>query len=220
MEGIRVVLLGPPGAGKGTQAKLLRQKFDVCQISTGDLLRAAVQEKTPLGEKAVQYIERGALVPDDLMVDLVASRLQEKDCARGFILDGFPRTVAQAESLDRMLERLGTGLQAVFSVQVPREAIVERLAGRRTCQGCGAIYHRTFSPSKTGSTCERCHAPLYQREDDREETVQKRLAVYDRQTAPLVDYYRVRGILREIDGLGTTEDVRDRMVRALGERRA
>jgi adenylate kinase len=219
LAGTGLVLLGPPGAGKGTQAKLLRERFEGCQISTGDLLREAVSEQTALGRQAAAYIERGALVPDDLIVELVAERLQQKECAQGFILDGFPRTLAQAESLNPILARLEMRLNAVLSLRVPEQLIVERLAGRRTCRGCGTLYHSIFNPPKSGGLCDRCGAELYQRDDDREETVKARLRVYADQTAPLVSYYRDRGLLREIDGVGKVEEVQGRMLKALGELR-
>ena len=215
--GARVVLLGPPGAGKGTQAKLLQDKFGVCQISTGDILRKAVAEQTPLGKEASQYINRGALVPDSVIVDLVATRLQEKDCEKGFILDGFPRTIPQAESLDTILKQRGIGLNSVLSVQVPQDVIIERLAGRRTCRSCGALSHVTLSPSKKAGICDRCGGELYQRDDDREETISHRLKVYDDQTVPLLDYYRGQGLLREIGGVGTVDEIRARVIAALGD---
>jgi adenylate kinase len=215
--GARVVLLGPPGAGKGTQAKLLQDKFGVCQISTGDILRKAVAEQTPLGKEASQYINRGALVPDSVIVDLVATRLQEKDCEKGFILDGFPRTIPQAESLDAILKQRGIGLNSVLSVQVPQDVIIERLAGRRTCRSCGALSHVTLSPSKKAGICDRCGGALYQRDDDREETIAHRLRVYDDQTAPLLNYYRGQDLLREIDGVGTVDEIRARVIAALGD---
>jgi adenylate kinase len=215
--GARVVLLGPPGAGKGTQAKLLQDKFGVCQISTGDILRKAVTEQTPLGKEASQYINRGALVPDSVIVDLVAARLKEKDCEKGFILDGFPRTIPQAKSLDAILKQRGIGLNSVLSVQVPQDVVIERLAGRRTCRSCGALSHVTFSPPKKAGICDRCGGELYQRDDDREETIAHRLRVYDDQTAPLLDYYRGQGLLREIDGVGAVDEIRARVTAALGD---
>jgi len=215
--GARVVLLGPPGAGKGTQAKLLEEKFAAPQISTGDILRKAVADQSLLGKQASEYIRRGELVPDRLIIDLVADRLKQKDCETGFVLDGFPRTIAQAQSLEEILKKMGLGLDCVLSVQVPHKLIVERLSGRRTCKGCGALYHVVFDPPKAAGTCNRCGGELFQRDDDREETVTNRLKVYDNQTAPLVSYYRERGLLREIDGVGEVADIGKRVVRALGD---
>jgi adenylate kinase len=215
--GARVVLLGPPGAGKGTQAKLLQERFAACQISTGDILRKAVAEQTRLGKEAAQYIERGALVPDDVIVGLVGERLKEKDCENGFILDGFPRTIPQAESLDAMLREMRLSLNRALSVQVPRSVIIERLAGRRSCKNCGALAHVVFSPPKKEGVCDRCGGELYQRQDDKEETVAHRLKVYEQQTAPLVDYYRRRDLLREIDGVGAVDEIRSRVMAALGD---
>ena len=212
----RVVLLGPPGAGKGTQAKLLEQEFGAVQISTGDILRKAVADQTPLGKQAGDYLKRGALVPDDVIIDLIAERLQQKDCAKGFLLDGFPRTIPQAESLDVILKKLALSLNCVLSVQVPREVIIERLAGRRTCKNCGALSHVIFEPPKQPGVCDRCGGELYQRDDDREETIANRLTVYEAQTAPLVDYYRRQGALREIDGVGSISEIRARVMTALG----
>jgi adenylate kinase len=217
LASLRVVLLGPPGAGKGTQAKLLREKFEACQVSTGDILRKAVADQSPLGKEASAYIKRGDLVPDSVIVKLVAERLREKDCAPGFILDGFPRTIPQAQSLEGILKKMGLGLQSVLLVEVPHRIIVERLAGRRTCKNCGALYHLNFNPSTRENICDRCGGELLQRDDDREETISARLKVYDNQTAPLVDYYRQRGILREIDGVGKVEDIQNRVLKALGD---
>ena len=215
--GARVVLLGPPGAGKGTQAKLLEEKFAAPQISTGDILRKAVAEQSVLGKQASEYIRRGELVPDQLIIDLVAERLKEKDCEKGFVLDGFPRTIAQAQSLEDILKKMGLALNCVLSVQVPHELIVERLSGRRTCKGCGALYHVVFDPPKAAGTCNRCGGELFQRDDDREETISNRLRVYDNQTAPLGSYYRERGLLKSIDGVGKVEDIGKRMIQALGD---
>ena len=214
--GARVVLLGPPGAGKGTQAKLLEDKFAVPQISTGDILRKAVAEQGVLGKQASEYVRRGELVPDQLIIDLVAERLKEKDCEKGFVLDGFPRTIAQAQSLEEILKKMGLALNCVLSVQVPHELIVERLSGRRTCKGCSALYHVVFDPPKAAGTCNRCGGELFQRDDDRAETISNRLRVYDNQTAPLVSYYRERGLLKSIDGVGKVEDIGKRMIEALG----
>lgn len=214
--GARVVLLGPPGAGKGTQAKLLEDKFAVPQISTGDILRKAVAEQGVLGKQASEYVRRGELVPDQLIIDLVAERLKEKDCEKGFVLDGFPRTIAQAQSLEEILKKMGLALNCVLSVQVPHELIVERLSGRRTCKGCSALYHVVFDPPKAAGTCNRCGGELFQRDDDSAETISNRLRVYDNQTAPLVSYYRERGLLKSIDGVGKVEDIGKRMIEALG----
>jgi adenylate kinase len=213
----RVVLLGPPGAGKGTQAKLLQEEFGAVQISTGDILRKAVADKTALGSEAAGYIARGALVPDGLIVNLIAERLKEKDCERGFLLDGFPRTIPQAQGLDEILDKMGLHLNGVLSVEVPENVLIERLAGRRTCRQCGALTHVAFKASKAADVCDRCGGELYQREDDREETVANRLKVYQTQTAPLVDYYRKRGLLRVIDGVGEIGQIRARILEALGE---
>jgi adenylate kinase len=196
----------------------LQERFEACQISTGDLLRKAVAEQSPLGKEAGAYLSSGALVPDHLIVSLVAARLKEKDCAKGFILDGFPRTLSQAQSLDEILKSSAMGLNAVLSVQVPHRLIVDRLAGRRTCKQCGALYHLAFTPPKKEGVCDRCGGELYQRNDDREETIHARLVVYDRETAPLVSYYRERGLLREIDGVGSVEEIRHRVMQALEER--
>lgn len=215
MASVRVVLLGPPGAGKGTQGKLLRDRFEACQISTGDILRKAVADKTPLGKEAESYLSRGELVPDDVIVRLVGERLKQKDCANGFVLDGFPRTLPQAESLEEILKTMALPLDAVLSIQVPHDVIVQRLAGRRNCQNCGALYHVNFDPPSNGETCDRCDGGLQQRDDDREETITTRLRVYESQTAPLANYYRERGNLREINGVGKVEDIQKRIVEAL-----
>jgi adenylate kinase len=215
-DGARVVLLGPPGAGKGTQAKLLEEKFAAPQISTGDILRKAVAEQSDLGKRASEYVRLGELVPDQLIIDLVAERLKEKDCEKGFVLDGFPRTIAQAQSLEAILEKMGLALNCVLSVQVPHNLIVERLSGRRTCKGCGALYHVVFDPPKAAGTCNRCGGELFQRDDDLVETISNRLKIYDNQTAPLVSYYRERGLLKSIDGVGKVEDIGKRMIEALG----
>jgi adenylate kinase len=217
LAGLRIVLLGPPGAGKGTQAKLLQEEFPACQVSTGDILRKAVAEQTKVGKEASEFIDRGALVPDSVIVKLVAERLKDNDCRKGFILDGFPRTIPQAQSLEEILEKMGLGLQHVLLMQVPAGLIVERLAGRRICRDCGALYHRSFDPPKQQGVCDRCGGELRQRDDDREETIKARLDVFDAQTAPLADYYRQRGILREIDGVGKVEDIQKRVIKVLGD---
>jgi adenylate kinase len=216
LASVRVVLLGPPGAGKGTQAKLLRERFEACQISTGDILRKAVADKTPLGREAERYLNRGELVPDDVIVRLVGERLKQTDCAKGFVLDGFPRTLPQAQSLEGILKEMALPLDGVLSIQVPHDVIVQRLAGRRNCQNCGALYHVNFDPPRNGETCDRCGGRLQQRDDDREETITTRLRVYESQTAPLANYYRERGNLREINGVGKVEEIQRRIVEAVG----
>jgi adenylate kinase len=213
---LRVVFLGPPGAGKGTQAEFLQKKYGASQISTGDILRRAVRDQTLLGRRAAEYIDKGELVPDDVMLELIAERLREEGRS-GFILDGFPRTVAQADGLDAILKDMGVKLDCVFLLQVPHGVIVRRLAGRRTCKGCGALYHAEFGPPAHEGVCDRCGGELYQREDDREETVAARLTVYETQTASLIDYYRRRGLLKEIDGVGSAERVHGLLLQALRE---
>ena len=214
---MRVVFLGPPGAGKGTQTKFLEERYGACQVSTGDILRKAVRDHAPLGKKASEYLDKGELVPDDIMLNLVAERLRERDCEKGFILDGFPRTVAQAEGLEGILEDLGWSLDSVFCIQVPQEVIIQRLSGRRSCRKCGSLYHAVFNPPRREGFCDRCDGGLYQRQDDLEETIAARLRVFEKQTSPLVDFYRKRGLLKEINGVGSVEQIRSRVFQAVGE---
>ena len=213
---MRIILLGPPGAGKGTQAKLLIERLQVPQISTGDMLRAAVKDGTPLGKQAKAFMDRGALVPDDVIIGLVRERLQSLDCARGYILDGFPRTVAQAEALEKTLADLRLSLDHVLCLDVPSEDLVVRIAGRRTCRQCGAMSHVRFSPTARDGVCDVCGGETYQRDDDREETVRRRLTVYADQTAPLARFYEGRGLLRRVAGTGEIGEIFARMVRSLG----
>jgi adenylate kinase len=213
---MRIILLGPPGAGKGTQAKLLIERLQVPQISTGDMLRAAVKDGTPLGKQAKAFMDRGALVPDDVIIGLVRERLQSPDCARGYILDGFPRTVAQAEALEKTLADLRLSLDHVLCLDVPSEDLVVRIAGRRTCRQCGAMSHVRFSPTARDGVCDVCGGDTYQRDDDREETVRRRLTVYADQTAPLARFYEGRGLLRRVAGTGEIGEIFARMVRSLG----
>lgn len=217
MSVLRVVFFGPPGAGKGTQAKLLEQKFGACQVSTGEILRKAARDETKLGKKAAEYSNRGDLVPDDVMVKLVAERLREPDCRSGFILDGFPRTIAQADDLERMLDLSGLALESALCLNASNDVIIKRLSGRRTCKKCGGLYHAVFNPPSRPGICDRCGGELYQREDDREDKIAARLRVYEDQTAPLKEYYRKRGLLREIDGDGSVAEVCNRVFRALGD---
>ena len=212
---MNLILLGPPGAGKGTQAKMLTETFGTPQISTGDILRAAVKEGTPLGKQAQAFMDDGKLVPDEVVIGIVTERLQEPDCNQGFILDGFPRTVAQADALQENLRELGKELDRVIALQVDTEALVERLTGRRTCKSCGRGYHVKFDPPAVEGRCDACGGELYQRDDDREETIRKRLEVYERQTAPLIDYYRNAGLLIEVDGMQQIEEVRETLLAAL-----
>ena len=200
-ESMNLVLLGPPGAGKGTQATMLIEKFGIPQISTGDILRGAVREGTPMGIKAKEFMDAGGLVPDEVVVGIVRERLLKPDCSRGFILDGFPRTVAQADALDKTLENLGRGLDSVLSFEVNSEALVERLTGRRICRQCGRSFHVKFEPPTQEGICDACSGELYQREDDREETIRKRLEVYREQTEPLIAFYREKGLLSTLDGM-------------------
>ena len=208
---MNIILLGAPGAGKGTQAKMLQEKFKIPQISTGDMLRAAKQARTPLGLEAEKYMNAGLLVPDQVVIGLIRERLKDKSTQSGYILDGFPRTVAQAEALARMLEEIGSQLDVVMSLEVNEEDLVKRLTGRRTCSQCGAGYHLEFSPPRQAGVCDQCGSPLIQREDDQEATIRHRLKVYQEQTAPLADYYQRHGILRRIPGTGRVQDVFQRL---------
>jgi adenylate kinase len=212
---MRIALMGPPGAGKGTQAKLLEQAYQIPQISTGDILRAAVKQETPRGRQAKAYMDKGELVPDQLVTDIVEERLAGEDCRQGFVLDGFPRTIAQAEALAQGLARQGKLLDVVVNVEVPREELVRRLSGRWVCRECGAMYHKIFSPPAHEGVCDKCQGMLYQRSDDQEETVAARLQVYARATAPLLAYYRQRGLLHEVQGTGSQEEVFARIVAGL-----
>lgn len=212
---MKLILLGPPGAGKGTQAKMLTDEFSIPQISTGDILRAAVKDGTPLGVKAKSFMDAGGLVSDDVVIGIVAERLQQDDCRNGFILDGFPRTVAQADALQSNLQALGKELDRVVALQVDTEALVERLTGRRTCKACGRGYHVSFDPPSAEGRCDACGGELFQRDDDREETIRRRLDVYDEQTSPLISYYRNAGLLVELDGMQPIADVQTTLLTAL-----
>lgn len=208
----RVLLLGGPGAGKGTQAKRLVEILGVPQISTGDMLREARAKGTPLGQQASVYMNQGKLVPDEVVIGLVEERLQLPDTARGFIFDGFPRTQAQAEAV----EGLGVKLDHVIDIEVPEEDLVERISGRQTCKQCGAIYHRRYSPPKAAGVCDVCGGELVTRPDDREDVVRERLRVYKRQTEPLIEWYRGRGLLRTVDGSGSPEVVSEAIAGIVG----
>jgi len=200
-------MLGPPGAGKGTQAKKIAEEFKIPHISTGEILRKAVQDNTPLGKKASEYLDKGLLVPDEIVEGIVRSRLKMHDCAAGFLLDGFPRTVRQAENLDEFLKEENVNLDIVINIQVEQRLLIERFTGRRTCQKCGATFHIKFSPPKTPGICDKCGEILIVRKDDDIETVKKRLEVYETTTAPLVDYYDRRKLLVNVDGSKPIDDV-------------
>lgn len=204
---MRIVLLGAPGAGKGTQAKMLIEKYQIPQISTGDILRKAVADGTPLGKEAKVIMERGELVPDKIVLGLVEERVKQNDCKKGFILDGFPRNTAQAEALDKLLNDIKMPLTSALSVDVPKDDLMKRLTGRRTCKGCQQMYNVYYSPSKKEGVCDKCNGELFQRGDDKEETIKKRLDVYDAQTAPLIDYYQKKGILKSVAGTGNINDI-------------
>ena len=212
---LRLVLLGAPGAGKGTQAKKLVEKYSVPQISTGDILRQAVADGTPLGRDAKAVMDRGELVPDNIVLGLVQARLKKEDCKKGFIFDGFPRNAAQAAVLDKMLVPMGTTLTMAVNIEVDKADLVKRMAGRRTCKACGQLYHIYFSPSRKEGVCDKCGGSLFQRDDDKEETIKKRLDVYDAQTEPLIDYYRKKGILKSIKGTGTIHEIFHKVCEAL-----
>jgi len=209
---MRIVLLGAPGAGKGTQAKKLIEKYQIPQISTGDILRASVAAGTTLGKEAKGYMDKGELVPDSVVLGLVEERLKEPDTDKGFILDGFPRNTAQAEALDGMLAKIGKPLQLAVSVDVPFGDLMKRLTGRRTCKACGQMYNIYYKPPKSDNKCDKDGGELYQRDDDKEETIKKRLQVYESQTAPLIDYYSGKGIVRRIQGTGSIDDIFGKMV--------
>jgi len=212
---MRLIFLGAPGVGKGTQADLIAAKFGRPKISTGDILREAVRNKTPMGVQAKACMDQGQLVPDSVVVGIVKDKLAEPTCANGFLLDGFPRTVPQAEELAAMLKARGLQLDRVINVSVPRKDIVRRLTGRRSCPKCQAVFHVEFAPPKQAGVCDRCGGELMQRSDDKRETVENRLGVYEQQTAPLIAYYRQRGLLSDIDGAGKVEQVQQRVVELL-----
>ena len=210
------MLLGPPGAGKGTQARMLETQLGAPQVASGDLLRNAVREKSALGLEAKGFMDKGALVPDDLVLKLVDARLRERDAQTGFILDGFPRTVSQAETLAKMLDARGEKLDRAIALGVPDEEIIKRISGRRTCRDCGAMYHLIYDPPRNLNLCNSCNGELYQREDDAEDTVRMRLQVYAASTRPLLEYYERLGLLSLVDGIGRTEEVGNRILNALG----
>ncbi|ACM60819.1 adenylate kinase [Caldicellulosiruptor bescii] len=213
---MRLILLGAPGAGKGTQAEYLSKRFSIPHISTGDILRENVKNETELGKKAKEYMDKGLLVPDEIVIEIVKDRLSKEDCKNGFLLDGFPRTIAQAEALDKVLEELGQKIDKVLNIEVPDEKILERMSGRRICKNCGASFHVIYRPPQKEGVCDVCGGELYQREDDKEETVKKRLEVYHAQTQPLIDYYKAKGLLVVAYGQEEIADTTKEVLKALG----
>ena len=213
---MKIIMLGAPGAGKGTQAKQIADKYHIPHISTGDIFRANIKNGTELGKKAKQYMDQGALVPDELTCDLVMDRIQQDDCKNGFVLDGFPRTIPQAEALDAALGKINEKMDYAIDVDVPDENIVNRMSGRRACLNCGATYHLISIPPKVEGICDRCGSEIVLREDDKPETVQKRLKVYHEQTQPLIDYYKNQGILKSVDGTQPMDEVFKAIVTILG----
>ena len=213
---MKIIMLGAPGAGKGTQAKQIADKYKIPHISTGDIFRANIKNNTELGQKAKQYMDQGLLVPDELTCDLVMDRIKQDDCKNGFILDGFPRTIPQAEALDAALDKINEKMDYAINVDVPDENIVNRMGGRRCCLNCGATYHVVTIPTKVEGICDRCGSPVVLRDDDKPETVQKRLTVYHEQTQPLIDYYEKQSILKTVDGTKSMEAVFDDITAILG----
>jgi len=214
---MKIIMLGAPGAGKGTQAKKIAEKYQIPHISTGDIFRANIKNGTELGKKAKQYMDQGMLVPDELTCDLVMDRIAQKDCVNGFVLDGFPRTIPQAEALTNALEKIHESMDVAINVDVPDDNIVNRMSGRRSCVNCGATYHLLFHPTKAEGVCDACGNETILRDDDKPETVEKRLLVYHDQTQPLIDYYRKQNILKTIDGTQTMDEVFSEIVTILGE---
>ena len=213
---MKIIMLGAPGAGKGTQAKQIADKYAIPHISTGDIFRANLKAGTELGKKAKEYMDQGLLVPDELTCDLVMDRIGQDDCKNGFVLDGFPRTIPQAEALDAALTKINQKMDYAIDVDVPDENIVNRMSGRRACLNCGATYHIVSIPTKVEGVCDRCGSPVVLRDDDQPETVKKRLDVYHEQTQPLIDYYKEQDILRTVDGTQPMEDVFGAIVEILG----
>lgn len=213
---MKIIMLGAPGAGKGTQAIKIAEKYGIPHISTGDIFRANIKNGTELGKKAKEYMDKGALVPDELTCDLVVDRIHQDDCTNGFVLDGFPRTIPQAEALDAALQKDNETMDFAIDIEVPDDNIVKRMGGRRACVNCGATYHIVSAPPKAEGVCDHCGGKLTIRDDDKPETVQKRLTVYHDQTQPLIDYYKKAGILHSVDGTKPLDDVFADIVKVLG----
>ena len=214
---MKIIMLGAPGAGKGTQAKKIAEKYSIPHISTGDIFRANIKNNTELGKKAKTYMDKGELVPDELVVDLIMDRFKEADCANGYVLDGFPRTIPQAEALDKALAANNETVDYAINVEVPDENIINRMSGRRSCKDCGAIFHVQYNPPKKENCCDVCGGELILRDDDKAETVKKRLDVYHTQTQPLIDYYTTQGVLKTVDGTAALDKVFQAIVEILGE---
>ncbi len=208
---VRIVLMGPPGCGKGTQGKMLESRYGIPQLSTGDMLRAAVAAKTPTGLAAKAYMDRGSLVPDDVIIGIMRDRIAASDCERGYILDGFPRTLAQAEALERMLSEMQQGLLAAINLAVADDEVVRRLSGRRQCRKCGTGFHVEFKKPAREGVCDTCQGELYQRDDDNEKTIRSRLSVYNDQTAPLISYYEKKSLLMQVPGTGSIDEIFERI---------
>jgi adenylate kinase len=217
---MNLIIIGPPGSGKGTQGGLVAERFHIPQIATGDILRDAVRNRSVLGLKANAFMVKGELVPDELVIRIIEDRLMQRDCAKGFLLDGFPRTVVQAEALERMLGKRGLALDHVINIEIETGELIKRLMGRRTCSRCSAMFHLLFNPPKKEGFCDQCGGSLYERDDDKEETIRSRLEVYSQQTEPVIQYYASQGLIRSINGVGHIDDIFHRILEAIEEREA
>ena len=217
---MNLIVIGPPGSGKGTQGRLIAERYHIPQISTGDILREAVRNGSAFGLEAKTSMVRGELVPDEVVILIIEDRLMQRDCGKGFLLDGFPRTVAQADALERMLGKRGLIIDHVINIEIEMEELVKRLRGRRTCSRCGAMYHLLFNPPKKEGVCDQCGGSLYQRDDDKEETIRSRFEVYSQQTEPVIQYYASKGLVRSINGVGYMDDIFHRILEVIEDREA